>query len=103
MPSELSRKDVNGLSSQVKKVLVAHCAGPLGTESARDELEQIVASAAGQLGEQDRRAVARFAEFLIGAVWSDTLSIEDACIRVERIATAAAENDSAFQQLIKVD
>lgn len=100
MENDLHRDEIDELSALVKRVLTEHRAGEMETERTRDALEQIIATAAGQLGEHDRRAVGVFAEKLIGAVWSDTLSIDEACLKVERAAAAAAENCFDFHALI---
>ena len=100
MANDLSRDDVNGLRAQARDVLAAHHRDSLETERARDRLEQIITSAAGQLSEEDRRALARFVERLIGAVWSETMSNDDACSKIEKVAVAAAANSEDFRTLI---
>ena len=100
MTNDLSRDDVDGLKAQAREVLVAHHADDLATERARDQLEQIITSAAGQLSEEDRRALAHFVERLIGAVWSDTMTVDEACSKIEDVAAAAAANSEGFRRLI---
>jgi hypothetical protein len=100
MTSDLSRGEMNDLIAQAWEVFVAHFGDRLETERARDRLEQIISAPAGQLSEDDRRAVAGFAERLIGAVWSESLSIEEACLKVENVANAAIANSDKFRTLI---
>jgi len=100
MADDLSRDDVDALSVKATRLLVDHSAGSIETERARDEIEQLIAEAAGQLGEQDRRAVGLFAEHLIGAVWSETLSVQEACSQLEAVVVAAAANSSRFHDLL---
>ena len=100
MASDLSRNDVDRLKAQAREVLVTHHADDLETERARDQLEQIITSAAGQLSDEDRRALAHFIERLIGAVWSDTMTVDEACSKIEDAAAAAAADSEGFRRLI---
>lgn len=100
MADDLSREDVNRLLHQVRQALEAHALAIAETEAVRDTIEQTIAEAAGQLGEADRRAVASFAERLISAVWSNTISVDDACADVERVLAAGASRAPQFHQLL---
>ena len=100
MANDLSRNDADRLKAQAREVLVTHHADDLETERARDQLEQIITSAAGQLSDEDRRALAHFIERLIGAVWSDTMTVDEACSKIEDVAAAAAVNSEGFRRLI---
>ena len=100
MANDLSRDDVNGLSARIRQILDDHQSGKSKTERTRNDIEQVIADAAGQLSEEDRRSVAQFAERLIASVWSDSMSIEGACIKVEHVAVAAAANAHDFPSLI---
>jgi hypothetical protein len=97
--NDLTRDQIDALSDKARQILLEHRAGAMQTERARDVVEQIVAAAAGQLGEQDRRSVALFAERLIGAVWSDSISVDLAVERVANLAAAAAVNSPEFHLL----
>jgi hypothetical protein len=102
MPSGLRRDEVNALTVRIRRLLLEQETGTIETERARHEVEQIIAEAAGQLGDMERRDVARFAEQILCAVSSGQWSIAEACTKIEQVISAAADNNPGFLDLLRL-
>jgi hypothetical protein len=102
MAADMSRDDVTALLTQVTQVLTLHKAGELDTESARNDIEQLIATAAGQCGDRDRRAIASYADYILSAHRSEQFDIEQACRDIEAVIEAAVNNNPQFDHLIQL-